>query len=69
MEDMEGSTQEKQKFQQGVKSRLTTRIAIIGLVLAVVNLTYTIISIQSVGGWSAYTEMIQEAIEQAQQAQ
>ena len=26
-------TQEKQKFQQGVKSRLTTRIAIIGLVL------------------------------------
>lgn len=44
-------------------------IAIIGLVLAVVNLTYTIISIQSVGGWSAYTEMIQEAIEQAQQAQ
>jgi hypothetical protein len=44
-------------------------IAIVGLVLAVINLGYTIYSIQAMGGWDAYMQTIQDAIEQAQNAQ
>ena len=44
-------------------------IAIIGLILAAINLASTIYSIQSAGGWDAYLSTIQEAIEQAQAQQ
>jgi hypothetical protein len=44
-------------------------IAIVGLVLGLINLGYTIFAIQSAGGWDAYMQTIQDAIEQAQNAQ
>lgn len=44
-------------------------IAIIGLALAAVTMIYTIYNIQAMGGWDAYVETIQKAIEEAQNAQ
>lgn len=44
-------------------------IAIIGLALAAINLIYSAYSIYSVGGWDAYMQTIQDAMEQAQNAQ
>ncbi len=38
---------------------------IIGIVLGVITILYTIYSIQQMGGWDAYVESIREAIEQA----
>jgi uncharacterized membrane protein len=40
---------------------------IIGIVLGILTLLYSIFSIQQAGGWDAYMETIREAIEQAQQ--
>ncbi len=40
--------------------------AIVGVVLTVLYLAYTIFSISAMGGWDAYMETIQEAMEQAQ---
>ncbi len=44
-------------------------IAIIGLILGVISLIWAIITIASVGGWDAYMQKIQEAVEQAQSMQ
>ncbi len=40
--------------------------AIVGVVLTVLYLVYVIFSISAIGGWDAYMEKIQEAMEQAQ---
>jgi|SRR5690606_30496156 uncharacterized membrane protein len=40
---------------------------IIGIVLGIIMMLYTIYNIQQLGGWDAYVESIKEAIEQAQQ--
>ena len=42
---------------------------IIGIVLGVITLLYSIFSIQQAGGWDAYMETIMQAVEQAQQQQ
>lgn len=44
-------------------------IAIIGLALGAISLIYSAFSIYSMGGWDAYVQSIQDAIEQAQNAQ
>ncbi|PHQ61271.1 MAG: hypothetical protein COC08_05455 [Maribacter sp.] len=39
-------------------------IAIIGLVLGVIALFWTIYSVQQMGGWDSYTEKVQEMMEE-----
>lgn len=54
----------------GVENANTAKILnIIGIVLSVFNLLYSIYGIMSVGGWDAYMIMIQDAVNQAQQGQ
>ena len=43
-------------------------IAIIGLVLAALSLLWSVYNIWSVGGWDAYMEQVQEAMNQFQNA-
>ena len=39
-------------------------IAIIGLILSTLTLAWTVYTIQSMGGWEAYMEMVQEMMEE-----
>lgn len=54
----------------GVQNTNTARILnIIGLVISVLNLIYSIYAIMQIGGWDAYMEQIQETVRMAQQNQ
>jgi hypothetical protein len=44
-------------------------IAIVGLILAVLSLAYSIYNIWAMGGWDAYVKSIQDVMEQVQNAQ
>lgn len=52
----------------GVETVNTARILnIIGIVLSILNLVYSIYYIMQLGGWDAYMQQIQDAINMAQQ--
>ena len=54
----------------GVENANTAKILnIIGFVLSIFSLVYSIYSIMAIGGWDAYMLMIQDAVAQAQQGQ
>ncbi len=54
----------------GVETTNTARILnIIGLVISVLNIIYSVYYIMQLGGWDAYMEQIQQAVQMAQQNQ
>jgi len=54
----------------GIENANTARILnIIGLVLSIFNLAYSIYQIMAIGGWDAYMQYIQQTIQMAQAGQ